>query len=125
MLPPGWATREQAAVSARAGHASACTRRLVLLIARTQHAGLGRHIAVTRPDSWRTNCPLPLPRRYLYVRMLCNPPLYGVPIDALDTDPLLQARSEGDATCLADCMPRMPVGRCAACLLLAGRCTVM
>lgn len=35
--------------------------------------------------------PLPLPvRSYLYVRMLCNPQLYGVPIDALDTDPLLQ-----------------------------------
>jgi pre-mRNA-splicing helicase BRR2 len=29
---------------------------------------------------------------YLYVRMLCNPQLYGVPIDALDTDPLLQER---------------------------------
>ncbi|EFN58670.1 hypothetical protein CHLNCDRAFT_140958 [Chlorella variabilis] len=29
---------------------------------------------------------------YLYVRMLCNPQLYGVPIDALDTDPLMQER---------------------------------
>jgi hypothetical protein len=31
-----------------------------------------------------------LSRRYLYVRMLCNPTLYGVPIDAADTDPLLE-----------------------------------
>jgi hypothetical protein len=38
-------------------------------------------------------CPA-LPRRsYLYVRMLCNPQLYGVPFDALDTDPLLQVRA--------------------------------
>ncbi|PSC69011.1 U5 small nuclear ribonucleo 200 kDa helicase-like [Micractinium conductrix] len=29
---------------------------------------------------------------YLYVRMLCNPQLYGVPIDAVDSDPLLQER---------------------------------
>jgi hypothetical protein len=27
---------------------------------------------------------------YLYVRMLRNPTLYGVPIDAIDVDPLLQ-----------------------------------
>lgn len=32
---------------------------------------------------------------YLYVRMLCNPQLYGVPIDALDTDPLLLVRGRG------------------------------
>lgn len=29
---------------------------------------------------------------YLYVRMLCNPQLYGVPLDAMDADPLLQER---------------------------------
>eukprot|EP00887_Chlorella_sp_A99_P002917 scaffold6.g2917.t1 len=29
---------------------------------------------------------------YLYVRMLCNPQLYGVPLDALDADALLQER---------------------------------
>ena len=36
------------------------------------------------------SCPPRPPRSYLYVRMLCNPQLYGVPIDALDTDPLMQ-----------------------------------
>ena len=36
--------------------------------------------------------PPPPPLSYLYVRMLCNPQLYGVPIDAVDADPLLQAR---------------------------------
>ena len=29
---------------------------------------------------------------YFYVRMLCNPQLYGVPIDALDADPALKDR---------------------------------
>ncbi|KAK9842537.1 hypothetical protein WJX81_005041 [Elliptochloris bilobata] len=29
---------------------------------------------------------------YLYVRMLCNPQLYGVPLDALETDPRLHER---------------------------------
>lgn len=29
---------------------------------------------------------------YLYVRMLRNPQLYGVPLDALDTDPVLLVR---------------------------------
>ena len=29
---------------------------------------------------------------YLYVRMLCNPQLYGVPLDALDADALLEVR---------------------------------
>ena len=29
---------------------------------------------------------------YLYVRMMQNPPLYGVPLDAVDADPLLQDR---------------------------------
>lgn len=29
---------------------------------------------------------------YLYVRMMQNPPLYGVPLDAIDVDPLLQDR---------------------------------
>ena len=32
---------------------------------------------------------------YMYVRMLCNPPLYGVPFDMLDTDPLLMVRLGG------------------------------
>lgn len=29
---------------------------------------------------------------YLNVRMMCNPPLYGVPLDAIDSDPLLKER---------------------------------
>ena len=29
---------------------------------------------------------------YFYVRMLCNPQLYGVPIDAIDADPVLKDR---------------------------------
>lgn len=29
---------------------------------------------------------------YFYVRMLCNPQLYGVPLDAIDSDPMLQVR---------------------------------
>ncbi len=29
---------------------------------------------------------------YFYVRMLCNPQLYGVPIDAVDADPVLKER---------------------------------
>ena len=30
---------------------------------------------------------------YLYVRMLRNPQLYGVPLDAVDSDPVLLVRS--------------------------------
>ena len=29
---------------------------------------------------------------YFYVRMLCNPQLYGVPLDAIDSDPMLKER---------------------------------
>ena len=39
---------------------------------------------------------------YLYVRMLRNPQLYGVPLDALDSDPVLLVRSRGPD--LAQCI---------------------
>ena len=35
--------------------------------------------------------------RYMYVRMLCNPQLYGVPLDAVDSDPLMQVPGCGVA----------------------------
>jgi hypothetical protein len=33
----------------------------------------------------------------MYVRMLCNPQLYGVPLDAVDSDPLMQVPGCGVA----------------------------
>lgn len=46
--------------------------------------------------------------------MLCNPQLYGVPIDALDTDPLMQVSCWSSLACAAEaafptvCLPALP-----------------
>ena len=36
---------------------------------------------------------------YLYVRMLRNPQLYGVPLEAIDSDPALQVRCDATVYC--------------------------
>jgi hypothetical protein len=44
----------------------------------------------------------------MYVRMLCNPQLYGVPLDVVDSDPLMQVPGCGVAAA--------NIGLCAALL---------